>query len=266
MGSRALVIGAGALGGWVESLLQGEEIEVVSTRTTASQSCRKFNLFHDDPKELIEGVNPAAVFFCAASERNADPDELKSRFSALCQAVGARRFIYVSSDGVFGGEEGLYKELDEPRPITPYGVNLKICEEVVRETPNHLLVRCSYLYGKDREGRDDPRTAELLAAAKEGRRIERWSNVFKGPEQIETVARGIVELGLSSVDGIIHIAGARVSVFDFARLRLLEQGVASECVIPTECCDPAIPKDTSLDCYRLRTLIYKRHTLNRVIR
>jgi len=265
MSARALVIGAGALGGWVEAHLEAEEVEVVSTKTTPSAGRIKFNLFEDDPKELIESVDPAIIFFCASVEKDSGPEELSSCFKTFCHASGTRRLVYVSSDGVFDGQEGYYKEADEPHPTTRYGVNLKICEEVVRDIPNHLIVRCSYLYGKDREGREDRRTAELVAAVKEGRIIERWSNVFKSPEQTKTVARGIVELGLSSVEGIIHIAGARVSISDFARLRLLEQGVEGEWVVPTECTDPTIPKDTSLDCYRLRTLIYKRHSLARVI-
>lgn len=265
MGKNALVIGAGYLGGWIAKHLREEGVSVTCTRTTGTEECLQFDLFSDDPARLVESIDPSLICFAAEVERASEKENLYESFGKLIHAVGSRRFVYLSSDGVFGGETGQYKEEDEPYPKTPTGKNLKMCEEMVCTLPHHLIVRCSYLYGKDVEGREDGRSQEIYRAAEERHPIERWTDVFKSPERVDTVARGVVEIGLSTLEGIIHIAGARVSIFDFARLRLLEAGLSDSWIVPVECRDPSIPRDTSLDCYRLRSLIYKRHSLKRAI-
>ena len=63
-----------------------------------------------------------------------------------CSRIGAR-LIFVSTDYVFDGEKGNYKETDQPNPIDFYGVTKLEAERIVTKLPTRLIVRTSVLYG-----------------------------------------------------------------------------------------------------------------------
>ena len=56
--------------------------------------------------------------------------------------------VYISTDYVFDGEKGLYKETDIPNPINYYGLTKLIGEEIVKSSDLlYTIVRPSAIYG-----------------------------------------------------------------------------------------------------------------------
>ena len=56
--------------------------------------------------------------------------------------------VYVSTDYVFDGKRGMYREDDEPKPINFYGfTKLKGEQAVEKLLSNYLIVRASVIYG-----------------------------------------------------------------------------------------------------------------------
>jgi dTDP-4-dehydrorhamnose reductase len=63
-------------------------------------------------------------------------------------------FIFISTDFVFDGERGMYKEEDEPRPVNFYGKTKVEAEEAVREyVYDWSIVRTILVYGKPQAGK-----------------------------------------------------------------------------------------------------------------
>lgn len=55
--------------------------------------------------------------------------------------------VYFSSDGIFDGKWRMYREEDIPSPVTIYGKNLALCENLVKKhVKNYCIIRPLYLW------------------------------------------------------------------------------------------------------------------------
>ena len=73
------------------------------------------------------------------------------RIARLCAARGAR-LIHIGTDYVFDGSlDRPYKEEDEPNPLSHYGLTkLEGDREVLLASPEHCVVRVSWVFGPDK--------------------------------------------------------------------------------------------------------------------
>ncbi len=73
------------------------------------------------------------------------------RIARLCAARGAR-LIHIGTDYVFDGSlDRPYKEEDEPNPLSHYGLTkLEGDREVLLASPEHFVVRVSWVFGPDK--------------------------------------------------------------------------------------------------------------------
>jgi dTDP-4-dehydrorhamnose reductase len=73
------------------------------------------------------------------------------RIARLCAARGAR-LIHIGTDYVFDGSlDRPYKEEDEPNPLSHYGLTkLEGDREVLGASPEHFVVRVSWVFGPDK--------------------------------------------------------------------------------------------------------------------
>ncbi len=146
MAQDILVIGStGYLGQRVAQLL-GERAK--TTHRTAAKFPNSLSYdFYAHQSLLVDGTTQV-VIFTAAVEVNQPTNQLKVAMRRLLAQLSNHRFVYVSSDAVFNGDEGNYTEDDPPTPINTYGKNLAICEELVQEmVADSCIIRPSYIYG-----------------------------------------------------------------------------------------------------------------------
>jgi len=101
-------------------------------------------------------VNSAAATDVDGCERDRDlarkiNAETPGRIARLCAARGAR-LIHIGTDYVFDGAlDRPYTEDDVPRPLSHYGVTkLEGDHEVLAASPNHCVVRVSWVFGPDK--------------------------------------------------------------------------------------------------------------------
>lgn len=130
---------------------------------------------------------------------------------AVARAGVGRRLIHLSTDIVFRGDRGAYREDDEPDPVNDYGRSkLEAERRVASLHPGATIVRTSLLYGGD-----EPGPQERLA--RENRRF--FVDELRSPVQVGDLAAAILELLVLDVPGPLHLGGADdVSRFDFAVL------------------------------------------------
>jgi len=119
--------------------------------------------------------------------------------------------VHLSTDLVFRGDRGRYREEDEPAPVGRYGRSKAEAERrVAALQPDATLVRTSLIYGGS-----EPGPQERLA--REHRRF--FVDELRSPVQVGDLAEAILELLPLEAPGPLHLGGADdVSRFDFAVL------------------------------------------------
>jgi dTDP-4-dehydrorhamnose reductase len=129
---------------------------------------------------------------------------------AVARAAAGRRLVHLSSDIVFDGTLGRYREEDLPAPVNAYGRSKAEAElRVANAHPGATIVRTSLIYGVP----DGPQ--ERLA--RDGTRF--YVDELRSPVHVEDLARSLLEVLGLEVPGPLHLAGADdVSRYDFAVL------------------------------------------------
>lgn len=116
-------------------------------------------------------------------------------------------FLFVSTDFVFDGETGMYKEEDETRPVNYYGKTKTEAEELVKDYEHEwAIVRTVMVYGKPILSR-----ANILSIVKEklekGERYNVVDDQLRTPTYVEDLAGGIVQILEKKATGIYHLSG-----------------------------------------------------------
>ena len=194
------------------------------TSRAARGGLERFELL-DEPGmvELLERLEPEAVVL-AASEPHVDfceRDPADTRRvnvdGTLAAARAARRLgmrtVFFSSDYVFDGSRGGWREEDEPRPLNEYGRQKAAVERELRDWGKDALVlRVSGLFGWEFKPRNFVlRARETLAA---GRSLSVPTDQVYCPTYVgflvDAVAR-LLELGTS---GLLHLTGSEAFARD----------------------------------------------------
>jgi len=116
-------------------------------------------------------------------------------------------FIFISTDFIFDGEKGMYREEDKPAPVNFYGRTKLEAEEAVKEyVYDWSIARTVLVYGRPRTGKGN-----LLSIVKE--KLERGEvyNVVddhvRTPTYVEDLAGGIIAIIQKKAKGIYHLSG-----------------------------------------------------------
>ncbi|MDQ3459641.1 MAG: sugar nucleotide-binding protein [Deinococcota bacterium] len=257
--AAVLVIGAsGFLGRTITKRLAALNVVIPThhSNNPFSNSVR-YDFFSDNIRDLCDAFKLSAAVFAAAVET--EPSEIvrpaMERFVRGCQD---RRLVYLSSDAVFSGDRGMYLETDQPEPRTLYGRNLQHCEHLIAENcTNYCIIRPSYIYGFA-DGQLDGRLARTRASLQAGEKVMLFRDMFKSPLGVQQVAEAVIHLMFSDYAGTLHVAGERLSVFDFHFQAMKALGVNTKGLqhntIPEE---PEFPRDTSLDASLWQSLTNK---------
>jgi dTDP-4-dehydrorhamnose reductase len=159
--------------------------------------------------EAVDGVDAVVHTAYRQGEREWDVNVVGS--AAVARAAARRRLVHLSTDLVFSGEHGRYREEDEPAPVNSYGRSKAEAERrVAAAHAAATIVRTSLIYGGGEEGPQE-------RLARENRRF--FVDELRSPVQIGDLAEAILELLPLDVPGPLHLGGADdVSRFDFAVL------------------------------------------------
>jgi len=214
----------------------------------------------------FERERPDLVIHCAALSRvsacEANPTlarrvnvDLTRHLATLAAGVP---FVFLSSDLVFDGAKGCYREEDAVAPLHVYGRTKAEAEDVVRAHSCHLIIRTSINYGHSRTGHRSF-NEEILQAWREGRPLTFFTDEFRSPLAAEITARAVWELAARGVTGVFHVAGAeRLSRWDIGQLLLQRHPEYRALARPGSFRDfqgPPRAADTSLDCAKAQALL-----------
>ena len=185
---------------------------------------------------------------------NVEATRLLAKLASKHDAV----MLYLSTDYVFDGERGMYREEDKPNPINFYGHTKLIAEEIVKSlVEKYIIVRTSAIYGFGM-GRTNFGKF-LVEALSRGQHVQAIIDQRLSPTLNTLLAKAIVELLEKDVYGVFHIAGERVSRYDFAVKLAQRFGFDVKLIEPAKMADfkwvAKRPRDSSLDCSRARSIL-----------
>jgi dTDP-4-dehydrorhamnose reductase len=198
----------------------------------------------------MERLEPTVVVNCAAysdvdgCERDPDRAYRENRDAAVnlaraCRAIGAM-LVHVSTDYVFDGRsDDPYREEDPPGPLQVYGESkLEGETEAMREHPDTLVVRTSFLFGPGRRTFID-RLAERAQRGEASRAALDWVNA---PTYTPDLAAAIESLVRRGCRGVVHFTNTGgCSKFEFAREALRLSGLDGGLLVPVRRADLRLP-------------------------
>jgi dTDP-4-dehydrorhamnose reductase len=172
-------------------------------------------------------------------------------------AEAGTRLLFVSTDLVFDGEKGDYREDDAPAPLSVYGRTKRAAEQAALAAPRAVVARVSLLVGPTVAGRpaffDDQ-----LRRLREGEKLLCFADEWRTPLSLQSAARALPALARSDFEGLLHLGGPeRLSRLEMAqRLAAYLGADASTLVAASRAGAPGEPRprDTSLNSSRWRGL------------
>jgi dTDP-4-dehydrorhamnose reductase len=130
--------------------------------------------------------------------------------------VGAK-VVFMSSDYVFDGESGPYREEDIPNPIGFYGSTKLQGEGIVKkQSAEHIIARSTVIFGYHSLDLENFATW-LIKNLKSGEKVNVVNDQFSNPTLANNCAEMIIELLERKESGIYNVVGKDyVSRYEFA--------------------------------------------------
>jgi dTDP-4-dehydrorhamnose reductase len=220
-----LVTGSGLLGEEVMKALR-RDYEVAGTYNSRPKpgTVRLDVTDREGTISTIEGLKPEAVVHTAAMT-DVDYCEGHPAEALAANATGTKnvvdaarragsRLVYVSTDYVFDGARGMYREDDPVNPLSVYALTKLLGEYYVKDLPGFLIARTSVVYGNARQNF----VSWVRDSLRQGREVSIVTDQYASPTLAVDCAEAISALLKGGASGVYHAAGGeRISRYEFAR-------------------------------------------------
>jgi dTDP-4-dehydrorhamnose reductase len=209
-------------------------------------------LHETKPDRIIHLAAMTGVDLCETEKELATIINTKATETLARQATKQNIFfLYVSTDYVFNGINGMKKEDDITNPLGFYGKSKLEGELVLNKlASNWCIARTSTPFGIHSTKKSFPLwVKENLEAKKE---IPVLVDQFTSPTYVPNLSRMLIEIATRQINGIIHVSGAtRISRYALAEIVAHKLNLDKNILIPTKIdtmnWNAERPKDSSLD-------------------
>jgi dTDP-4-dehydrorhamnose reductase len=231
---KLLVTGAsGLLGTRICQLSVGHNNEVYSAYSQhlpQSETPIKLDITDGTAlKQLFEKTKPDVVVHSAAltdvdkCEKERDLAwkinvESTSNIAQLCHKHNCF-LVYISTDYVFNGEKGNYRETEQTAPINNYGLTkLKGEEEIKKSKAEYCIARTSVIYGSNPAAGKINFALWLLEKLRKKEEAKTVIDQWNSPTFNTNLAEMVLEILERRITGTFHLAGAtRLTRHEFAQ-------------------------------------------------
>ena len=263
---RILVTGGnGLLGKKIYDFLEKNDHNVFFTYN--QNKIEKENYYYlditgrDQVFKIIEKISPDVVIHTAALT-NVDECERDKNKAYDINVNGTKNIVtaskkisakvaFISTDFVFNGKKGMYKEDDSTDPINYYGVTKLEGENIVSDyLDDYIIARTSVLYGWNDLRKNF--VTWVIDQLKIGNKIKVAKDMFNSPTLADNLAEILIKLLFRDETGIFHISGSeRISRYDFASKIINHFNLQKDLIEPVSSDQLDLvakrPKDASLD-------------------
>ena len=226
---KLLVTGAsGLLGNKIVKTANGN-YDVTPLHSTHPLHSGSLKLDVTDRKQvlnLFSTLEPDVIIH-TASETNVDKCEIQKEHAWKINVEGTRniaeackagvKLIYISTDYVFDGRKGDYKEDDTPNPINYYAVTkLEGEKQVIQNCKNFAILRTSVLYGWHPLKQNF--ATWVINELKQNKEITVVEDHYNTPTLADNLAEMAIEAIPKDLQGVYHACGSeRIGRYEFAR-------------------------------------------------
>jgi dTDP-4-dehydrorhamnose reductase len=217
-------------------------------------------------RSLFQAERPTLIIHCAAISRSPECQQHPEKARLvniettrwLTELDAAVPLLFFSTDLVFDGRQGRYREEDPVHPLSVYAETKAVAEQIVLANPRNIVIRTSLNGGSSPTG-DRGFNEELRRAWQLGRRLSLFTDEFRCPIPAVETARAIWLLIQQPVGGIYHLAGSeRLSRWEIGQLLAVRWPQLNPQIEPVSLVTytgPTRPPDTSLDCSKIQGLL-----------
>lgn len=217
--------GSGLLGERLATVADPDDELILSHNSNKTPDTVKCDITnHDETYETIMKYDPDVIIHAAAMT-NVDlcEDEIDQAYKINADATGNlakiadennMKIIYVSTDFVFDGKKGNYKEDDTTNPLGIYAKSKYDGEiQLKQNTDNYAIGRVSVLYGWHQRSNF---TTWVIDELRKGNSINIVTDQINSPTYADNAAEALFKLAKSDKTGVYHTAGNDlISRYDF---------------------------------------------------
>jgi dTDP-4-dehydrorhamnose reductase len=204
------------------------------------------------PDVVIHLAAMTGVDLCETEQNLAMAINAKATETLANESVKLKAFfVYVSTDYIFDGTNGMKKENDSPNPLGFYGKS-KLEGEISlnKLASSYAIARTSTPFGVHPTKKSFPLwVKENLESKKE---ISVLTDQFTSPTYVPNLSKMLIEVATKQITGIIHLAGAsRISRYTLAEMVADRLNLDKTLLKPVTITDmnwkAQRPQDSSLD-------------------
>ncbi|MEP1034265.1 dTDP-4-dehydrorhamnose reductase [Ekhidna sp.] len=235
--TKILITGAnGLLGQKLVSLYDKRgDVHVVATGKGENRNLPGSYTYHqlditssDEVFETLLNFNPDVVINTAAmthvDQCELDPEscqkinvEAVSHLIEACKKIDSF-LIHLSTDFIFDGANGPYKEDDSPNPLSKYAASKLASEHLLIESGiKHAIVRTMLVYGVVHDMSRSNIILWVKKSLEESKHIKVVNDQWRTPTLAEDLAKGCASIADKKAEGIFHVSGKdMLSPYDMA--------------------------------------------------
>ncbi|NUO18157.1 SDR family oxidoreductase [bacterium] len=275
MPERTLITGAsGLLGFALATHLVHRDFDILGVSRT--QSCvghfpnvRLDLTQFDKLRDLVHNLRPTVIVHAAAlstvipCERSPDEAWLQnySVTKHLADAANhvSAHLVFISTDQVFDGQQGLYNETALPRPTNVYGKTKRAAEEALSSIcKRFLIIRSNNIVGRN-FGMGLSFTDKLLEVLLSGRPVTLFTDQIRSPIHLRECVHAIECCLRNRVEGYINLGGHEVQSryetgLALAQAYNISQDLILPCTMSSHPDRDFLHRDGSFNTTKLRSL------------
>ena len=220
----------------------------------------KFDLMDESSiSELVRKIEPELIIHSAAltdvdrcenqPERAFKMNVEGTRAVAEAAEKAGSFLAYISTDYIFDGQRGMYREDDDTNPVSHYGYSKLLGEQFC----HGCIARTCVIYGSRPASGKVNFALWLLDGLKSGKEVKVVTDQFITPTLNTNLARMVLEAADRRLCGVYNLAGAtRISRYDYALELARVFGLDTDLILPSRMEDMLFwvakrPIDSSLD-------------------
>lgn len=172
---------------------------------------------HSQLSELMVKISPDVIVNTAAmtnvdlcEDQKEECDILNidvvSNLAAICQSLDAH-LIHISTDFIFDGEQGYYKETDTPNPLSHYGRSKLASEKVLElSSAKSTILRTILVYGLVKNMARNNIVLWVKEMLESGKEITIVDDQFRMPTYVEDLAQACKISIDKGIEGVFNIS------------------------------------------------------------
>lgn len=207
-------------------------------------NCIQLDIRNKQGVENLILENNVKIIFHAAAFANVDRCEV---YKQKCLDINYRgtiniiraannnnaKIIYFSTDYIFDGKNGPYKEDDLPNPINQYGLSKLLAENAIQKyCDDYLIIRTTVVYGHEIQGKNF--VIRMLDNLNKNQTITVPNDQVGTPTYVQDLIKTVLVLLEKREHGIFNVVGADlIDRYSFACLVADVYGLDKSLITPT---------------------------------